>query len=511
MGPKLFRYSLLLFLLGGFERVVGQTRGDLVAGGRGLGQPAENFAVGNRSMGWDTENFAVFNRSMGHAAEDSMLIRRLADVILTDGKAYGDLKVLTKEIGPRLSGSIGYYKAEKWGQDALRNAQADKVYLQECMVPHWVRGGKDRASTLSWGFTEWVPRRRIHFDVLALGNSVGTGKKGIEAPVILIHDFDELERRKNEIKGKIVFYNYKFNSLFVETFRAYGDAVRYRVQGPSRAAKYGAVGVIVRTMGEGVDNNPHTGSLAYNDSFPKIPAVAIGLQDADMFAQAFEGGRQLPVYLRTMGKMLPDTIAHNVIGELRGSEFPDQYITVGGHLDSWDPAEGAQDDGAGCVQSIEVLRALKAIGCKPRHTIRVVLFANEENGARGGRKYAEAAKAAGEKHILGFESDAGGFTPRGFSLSLNDTQLAAARPWIKLLQPYGVYEIEKGGGGTDVDSLGPQVGAVVGELRPDSQRYFDLHHSRADVLEYVNKRELELGAINMAALIYLVDKYGFGE
>jgi carboxypeptidase Q len=207
--------------------------------------------------------------------------------------------------------------------------------------------------------------------------------------------------------------------------------------------------------------------------------------------------------------MLPDTLAHNVIGELKGSEFPDQYITVGGHLDSWDPAEGAQDDGAGCVQSIEVLRALKAIGYKPRHTIRVVLFANEENGGRGGRKYAGAAKENHETHLFGLESDNGGFTPRAFTLSLSESQLAAIHPWITLLQPYGVYAFEKGGGGSDVNPMGPQLGAVVGELRPDSQRYFDYHHSRADVLENVNKRELEMGAVNMAALIYLVDKYGF--
>jgi len=289
--------------------------------------------------------------------------------------------------------------------------------------------------------------------------------------------------------------------------------VRYRGAGPSQAAKYGAVAVLVRTMGEGVDNNPHTGSLAYNDSFPKIPAAAVGLRDADKLAALLEkrpsGESPVRVYVRTLAKMLPDTVAHSVIGELRGSEFPDQYITVGGHLDSWDPAEGAQDDGAGCVQSIEVLRALKAIGYKPRHTIRIVLFANEENGARGGRKYAEAAKAAGEHHLLGLESDAGGFTPRGFTLSLPEEQLAAVRRWIPLLEPYGVYEFVHGGGGTDINPLERQVGAVVGELRPDSQRYFDIHHSRADVLENVNKRELELGAINMAALIYLVDKYGF--
>jgi hypothetical protein len=220
-------------------------------------------------------------------------------------------------------------------------------------------------------------------------------------------------------------------------------------------------------------------------------------------------GIPIEVFLRTNAQMLPDTLAHNVIGELKGSEFPDQYITVGGHLDSWDPAEGAMDDGAGCVQSIEVLRALKAIGYRPRHTIRVVLFANEENGGRGGKKYAEAAKANKETHLFGLESDAGGFTPRGFSLSLTEAQLVKIRPWLKLLQPYGVYEFNKGGGGSDVSPMEPVLGSIVGELRPDSQRYFDIHHSRADVLENVNKREMELGAVNMAALVYLVDKYGF--
>ena len=482
MNPKLLTGSLLLFFFVCFGRVFGQTAGAMTPG-----------------------------------SDDSVLIRRLADTILTDGKTYGNLKVLTKQVGQRLSGSAGYYKAEKWGQAALTDALAENVRLQECTVPHWVRGGVDTASWWMGAGRGKEPGtmragRIGDADVLALGNSEGTGPKGVMAPVILIHNFDELERRKDEVKGKIVFYNYKFNPLFIETFRAYGDAVRYRVLGASRAAKYGAVAVVVRTMGESVDNNPHTGAMFYNDSFPKIPAVAIGLKNADRLAEFCEEypGEQT-FYLRTMAHMLPDTVAHNVIGELRGSEFPDQYITVGGHLDSWDPAEGAQDDGAGCVQSIEVLRALKAIGYKPKHTIRVVLFANEENGGRGGEKYASAAKAAGEKHILGLESDAGGFTPRGFSISLSDGQLEAVRPWIRLLQPYGVYELEKGGGGSDVSPMKPQLGAVIGELRPDSQRYFDLHHSRADVLENVNKRELELGAINMAALIYLVDKYGFPQ
>jgi hypothetical protein len=347
-------------------------------------------------------------------------------------------------------------------------------------------------------------------DILALGNSVGTGPRGIKAPLILVHNFDELEQHKDDLKGKIVFYDYKFNPFFVETFQAYSDAVRYRGAGASRAAKYGALAVLVRSMSSSIDNNPHTGAMNYSDTTHKIPAVAVGLRDADRLAAVLEDGRSVvSVSLHTNAHMLPDTLAHNVIGELRGSEFPDQYITVGGHLDSWDPAEGAMDDGAGCVQSIEVLRALKAIGYKPRHTIRIVLFANEENGGRGGRAYAAAAKAAGEKHLLGLESDNGGFTPRGFTLSLSPEKLEAVQPWVSLLKPYGVYELAKGGGGSDVGPMQSQLGAVVGELRPDSQRYFDYHHARNDVLENVNKRELEMGTVNMAALIYLVDKYGF--
>ncbi|MBS1603467.1 MAG: M20/M25/M40 family metallo-hydrolase [Bacteroidetes bacterium] len=412
--------------------------------------------------------------------------------------------------------------------------------MQECMVPHWVRGGKDSAS---WTAGSGLGKTTVGLDVLALGNSQGTGmgsgagsgagmgsrassgsgagtgsgsgtgggagSGGIRAPVVLINTFDELEQRKNELKGKIVFYNYPFNPLFVETFQAYGDAVRYRGMGASRAAKYGAIGVLVRSMSSSVTNFPHTGALLYNDSFPKIPAFAVGLRDADRLAGRLKANPEgVSVFMRSGAHMLPDTPAHNVVGELKGTEFPDQYITVGGHLDSWDPAEGAQDDGAGCVQSIEVLRALKAIGYRPRHTIRVVLFANEENGGRGGRKYAEAAKEAGEKHLLGLESDNGGFTPRAFTLSLPDDKLAAIQSWVALLKPYGVYEFERGGGGSDVNPMSRELGATVGELRPDSQRYFEYHHARNDVLENVNKRELELGAVNMAALVYLVDKYG---
>jgi hypothetical protein len=437
-------------------------------------------------------------------SDDSIFIRRIADEILVNGKAYDNLHYLTKNIGGRLTASPQFYKAEQWGLNTLQQSGANKTWLQQCMVPHWVRGGKDQAIFNISPKKNWTT-----LDVLALGNSIGTGPRGITDDVIEVKSFDDLETKKDLVRGKIVFYNYKFNPTFISTFQSYGDAVQYRGGGASRAAKYGAVAVIVRSMSHSTDNNPHTGSLRYDSTLPQIPAVAIGLRDADKLSDVLTANpNKVTVSLKTNGHFFPDTIGHNVIGELTGTEFPDQIITVGGHLDSWDPAEGAHDDGAGVVQSIEVLRALKAIGYKPKHTIRVVLFANEENGLRGGLKYAEEAKAKNEKHVYALESDAGGFTPRGLSFGGSPEQLKKLQSWIPLLYPYGLYEITGGGGGADIGPLNRTMKTPVSEFGPDSQRYFDYHHARNDVFENVNKRELELGAVNMAAIIYLVDKYG---
>jgi carboxypeptidase Q len=322
----------------------------------------------------------------------------------------------------------------------------------------------------------------------------------------MIKDFSELEKKKNEIRGKIVFFNYPFNKNFVRTFVAYGDAVAYRATGASRAAKYGAVGVLIRSMTESTDNIPHTGAMVYIDSLPKIPALAVGLQDADKLASSNQ--KDIQIYISTEAHTLPDTVGYNVIGEWSGSEFPDEYITIGAHLDSWDPAEGAQDDGAGCVQTIEILRALKATGYKPRHTLRFVLFTDEENGDRGAEKYLADAKARNEKHIMALESDAGGFTPRAFSFRATESQFDKLRSWLPFFMPYGISEITNEGAGTDVEPLNESLGIPAGQLVPDSQRYFDYHHAASDVFEIVNKRELELGTINMTALIYLTDKYG---
>lgn len=433
--------------------------------------------------------------------EDSIFIKNLSDYILTKGQAYDNLRVLTKQIGQRLSGSAGMYKAEAWGLKTMKEAGADNAYWQECIVPHWVRGGKDEATARP------ARGQNKNLDVLALGNSLGSTKP-VTAQVIEVKNFDDLEAKKDQVRGKIVFYNYPFNQTFVKTFEAYGDAVQYRGAGASRAAKYGAQAVIVRSMSESTDNIPHTGSLRYDSAYKKIPAVAVGLQDADWLSNELKTGN-VSVTISTHGKFLPDTIGHNVIGELKGTEFPNEYITVGGHLDSWDPAEGAHDDGAGVVETIEVLRTLKALGYKPKRTIRFVLFANEENGTRGGIKYADEARAKGEKHIFSLESDEGGFTPRGFSLTGSDAQFQKLLSWQPLLTRYGGSEMSRGGGGSDIGPLNRTQSTPTAGLSPDSQRYFDYHHARNDVFEAVNKRELELSAVNMAALIYLVDKYGF--
>lgn len=436
--------------------------------------------------------------------EDSVMIRRIANEVLSNGKAYDNLRHLTKQIGGRLAGSPAMVKAEQWGLKTMNESGAGKAWLQECMVPHWIRGGKDEV-TANWAEGSKASKKSL--DVLALGNSMGSGPKGVTGQVIEVTSFDDLESKKDQLKGKIVFYNYKFNPTFVSTFAAYGDANKYRGGGPSRAAKYGATAVIVRSMSHSTDNNPHTGGTRYDSAYAKIPAVAIGLRDADWLSTAL-AKQTVNVSLKTNGKFLPDTIGHNVIGELTGTEFPNEIITVGGHLDSWDVCEGAHDDGAGCVQTMEILRAFKALGYKPKRTIRFVLFANEENGLKGGNKYADEAKAKNEKHIFALESDAGGFTPRGFGFTVSDEQYQKVLGWRELIAPYGAGEFARGGGGADIGPLNRTFNTPVAGLNPDSQRYFDIHHARNDVFENVNKRELELGAVNMAALIYLIDKYG---
>ena len=435
---------------------------------------------------------------------DAVFIKKVSDEILTNGKAYDLLFELTKKVGGRIAGSPAMYKAEAWGEKTLQQLGAPSVSKQACQVPRWVRGSGDFASITS---VDGAKQTRA-LDVLALGNSLGDGKK-VEATLLAVQDFDELEKRKDEVKGKIVYFNNSFDATLVKTFEAYGKAGIYRRSGPSQAAKYGAVGCIIRSLTSSTANDPHTGGMAYNDSFPKIPAQAVGPRDADYLWTLAKKSSAVKISMATHGKFLADTTGHNIIAEIKGSQFPNEIITVGGHLDSWDVNEGAHDDGAGVVHTMEVMRALLAVGYQPKRTIRFVLFANEENGLRGGSAYAAAAKDKNEKHIFALESDEGGFTPRGFSFTASPEKVAAAKRWLPLLKPYGTDSMDDIGGGSDISPLNRQLQVPLCGFMPDPQRYFDLHHARTDVFENVNKRELLLGAVNIAGIIYLVDTYGF--
>lgn len=433
---------------------------------------------------------------------DSLFIKKMSDEIMTNGKAYDLLYELTKKIGGRLAGSPQAQNAVIWGKKSLEAMGPDKVFLQPVKTPNWKRGGNDFvAITGVNGEARMQP-----LAALALGNSLGSNGL-IEAEVVAVASFEELEKRKEEVKGKIVYFHSVFDPTKIQTFKAYGESGAFRRSGASRAAKYGAVAVLIHSLSTAPDNEPHTGVMVYDEAYPKIPAVALGPNDAQLlYALAKKG--TIKAQVQTYGFFLPDADDNNVIAEIRGSEFPDQYITLGGHLDSWDVNEGAHDDGAGIVQTMEVLRVMKALNYKPKRSIRFVLFANEENAARGGKEYANQAKINKENHIFVIESDEGGFTPRSIGITAPPAQFARFQTWTPLLKPYG-SEITFGGGGTDIAPMaGINKESILAGLIPDSQRYFDLHHAKTDVFENVNKRELHLGAVNMAAIIYLIDKYG---
>ncbi len=431
---------------------------------------------------------------------DSGFIKKLADEILINSHAYENLRYLSKDVGPRLSGSANAAKAIEVTAKMLKDAGADTVYLQPCMVTHWVRGAKESGYLAAGGM-------KYPLQLTALGNTVGTGKDGIQAEVLEVKTMQELAALGNKAKGKIIFFNIAMNPTYIETFRAYGESGIGRRSGPAQAAKYGAVGVMVRSLASNIDNHPHTGATQYNDSFPKIPAVAISTVNAEWLSKQLKEGKKITGWFKTYAQILPDVLSYNVIGEIRGSEKRAEIITVGGHLDSWDLAEGANDDGSGCVQSIEVLRAIKKLTGSPKRTIRAVMFMNEENGGGGGRAYLDSARARKEKMIFALESDAGGFTPRYFGTTMDDNKFAIMKKWLPLFYPYGVYEIKKGGDGSDIAPL-KSLGTALAGFGPDSQRYFDMHHAETDVFELVSKRELDLGAVNMAALTWLVSEYG---
>ena len=445
--------------------------------------------------------FLISFLSINAQAQDAKTIRTIYDLALTQSEAYENLRVLCKDIGHRLSGSEGADSAVVWGQRVLGKLELDTIYLQEITVPHWERGRKEKA----YFYNE---KGKNMLDVCALGGSISTGmNQFIKGDVLEVKSLDEVNNLPDSlVKGKIIFYNRPMNPKKISTFSAYGSCVDQRYSGAIEAAKKGAIAVIVRSMNVRQDDFPHTGSMAYEDGVDSIPAFAISTNGADYLSENVTKYDNLELNLKSFCKSYPDKISHNVIGEIKGSEFPDEYITVGGHLDSWDMGEGAHDDGAGVVQSIEVLHLLNLMNIKPKHSIRVVLFMNEENGNRGGKHYAERAAAKNEKHLMALESDRGGFSPRGFSVNGTEKQLNGIKKWADLFEPYGIHEFKMGFAGVDINPLEDGKICLIG-LSPDSQRYFDHHHSDNDVFEEVNKRELVLGAASMTSLIYLIDKY----
>lgn len=434
-------------------------------------------------------------------AQHEAAIKRIYDEALTNSPVHENLRYLCKEIGNRLSGSPQAASAVEYTKQLMESYGFDTVYLQPVMVPHWVRGKKEIVRGINSD-----KHGTFEMNALALGNSVGTGPNGILEEVIEVSGIDEVNQLGKKVEGKIVFYNGEMDPTIVNTFGAYGGAVVQRSSGASEAAKYGAKAIIIRSVTNRQDDIPHTGSLRYKALINQIPAVAISTNDADKLSQILKE-QKLKVYIETHCQMLPDVLSYNVIGELKGSENPEEIIAVGGHLDSWDVGEGAHDDGSGCMQAIEAVRLFKALELTPKRTLRAVMWMNEENGLRGGREYARVAKEKGEKHIAALESDSGGFLPLGFSTSGTDNQKDQVKAWKPYFLPYGVWNFDQNGGGADIGPLSPQGTLLIG-LRPNNQQYFIYHHTPADVFEAVDKRELELGAASMSALMYLLDQEG---
>lgn len=436
------------------------------------------------------------------SAQDSIWIRRIYDEALLRGHAYENLRQLCKDIGPRLSGSAQAQMAVDWSYEKMLTYNFDKVSKQEITVPHWERGTTETAWYKS--VNKYAPTHKLH--LLALGGSIGTNGL-LEAEVIEFKSLTDLKNAKpKDVEGKIVFLNQPMDAAQIQTFKAYGACYAIRGNGAVEASKLGAKAVVIRSLGLPIDEHPHTGSMHYEKDIAKIPAAALSTKDADALSQALKEGK-VRFYLEMDCREFPDASSYNVMAELKGSKFPDQIITIGGHLDSWDTGEGAHDDGAGVIHCLEALRILNELGWQPTHTIRVVFFMNEENGNQGGQQYAKWCLANGEKQIAALESDRGGFAPRGFGLDGPDKYLNLLQSFEPVLRSYDLHIFEKGYGGVDIGPLKDAYpGIPLFGFVPDSQRYFDYHHAPSDVFESVNKRELELGAAAIASFVYLLDR-----
>ncbi len=434
-------------------------------------------------------------------SSDSIMLANISHEVMLNGQCYQNLNKLCKEVGGRLSGSPQASRAVSWAYRTMSEIVPNQVRLQECMVPHWVRGPKEEATIYRNGASP------ISLNVCALGNSVATPEAGVKAKVVEILRWSQLDSlgAAGKLTDKIVFFNRPMKPQLLDPGAAYGDAVDQRWGGPSKASHYGAVATICRSSTHAYDQFPHTGAMGYDDKYPKIAALSVSTMDAEVLSNELKTDPNLELFMKDYCEMLPDEKSYNVIGEITGTQHSNEIITIGGHLDSWDLAEGAHDDGTGVVQAIEVIRIFKALGIKPKRTIRAVAFMNEENGGRGGKAYAEEAKLKNEKHIAAIESDGGGFAPLSFGASCDSLTRQKLNRWLPLLKPYQIYYFGNEGGGADINPL-KKLGAATFGLEVDGQRYFDYHHTANDVFENVNKRELEMGAACMAQLAWLLSE-----
>lgn len=430
----------------------------------------------------------------------SELAGRIVRSALLDKKGYGWLKELCT-IGPRLSGSENSSKAITWAKNKMKECGFDSVWLQPVMVPKWVRGKIEIA---------YISKSKKYLNkkltIASYGGSIGTPKNGTSGEVIEVNGLEEVKNLGDKAKGKIVFYNRSFDNGLLNTFEGYGRAVDQRINGAIEAAKVGAAAVIVRSVQASYDNVPHTGVMLYDDKVQQIPSAAISVIDADFLSNAIKSEPKLNIIIKMDCKSYPDVQSYNVIGQLTGTEQPNEVIVAGGHFDSWDKGCGAHDDGAPSLQTMEALELLKRMNVKPKRTIRCVLFINEENGLRGGIEYGKYSSNTFEKHLACIESDRGAFTPRGFSATADSLSLMKMQSWLPILNKANIDWVRKGGSGGDVGQI-KNAKALLGYV-PDDQRYMDLHHSDNDVYSAVHPREMELGSAAIAIMSYLLSEEG---
>jgi carboxypeptidase Q len=442
--------------------------------------------------------FTLFLSLTLFSQEAEKTIRSIFDEALTDRTAINQLEYLCKNTKGRIPGSPAAAEAVEYTRQALLKVGADSVWLQKVPVPHWERGFEQcHVVSAIFGSEDLT--------ISALGLSVGTTEEGVFSKVIEVHDFEELKLLgKKNIEGKIVFFNRPADNKLINTFAGYGGAVNQRTQGASEAAKFGAVAVIVRSATQALDDFPHTGVNRYEENVNKIPAVAVSTIDAELLSRWLKSDARLTVHLTSTCRNYPDTWSYNVIGEIRGTQKPNEYFSVGGHLDAWDIAEGAHDDAGGCVQAIEMIRIFKKLGIRPKRTVRAVMFMNEEMSGTGGKAYADEAKRKGEIQYAALEADRGVMSPRGFGFDAEGPRLEKLLALSSYFIPYNIRDFDRGGGGSDISPLKPQGTLLIGSI-PDTQRYFYYHHSANDTFEQVNFRELQMGSAANASLIYLID------